>query len=182
MDREPSGLQESSSRVSYVVETERGLWKHHIDQLRESTPRLFLLPNALMTVRIWTWFWRLELHVTHPHLPLLLLSIHVLRLYLKLVPIYNIKGDTQHSSPLNQKPGEQKHCLMTEIVRRLSITSRIPRSRCWPRGGEFNWGWRHHELCRVEEHQHQLTHQCSPNIIGTWEWGLMGGAFYGLLG
>ena len=36
------------------------------------------------------------------------------------------------------------------------------------------------KLCRVEEHQHQLAHQCSPNIIGTWEWGiyhLMGGAF-----
>ena len=35
-------------------------------------------------------------------------------------------------------------------------------------------------LCRVEEHQHQLAHQCSPNIIGIWEWGicgLMGGAF-----
>ena len=30
------------------------------------------------------------------------------------------------------------------------------------------------------EHQHQLAHQCSPNIIGIWEWGicrLMGGAF-----
>ena len=22
------------------------------------------------------------------------------------------------------------------------------------------------KLCRVEEHQHQLAHQCSPNIIG----------------
>ena len=36
------------------------------------------------------------------------------------------------------------------------------------------------KLCRVEEHQHQLAHQCSPNIIGIWEWGicgLMGGAF-----
>ena len=36
------------------------------------------------------------------------------------------------------------------------------------------------ELCRVEEHQHQLAHQCSPNIIGIWEWGiyhLIGGAF-----
>ena len=36
------------------------------------------------------------------------------------------------------------------------------------------------ELCRVEEHQHQLAHQCSPNIIRIWEWGicgLMGGAF-----
>ena len=35
-------------------------------------------------------------------------------------------------------------------------------------------------LCRVEELQHQLAHQCSPNIIGIWEWGicgLMGGAF-----
>ena len=34
--------------------------------------------------------------------------------------------------------------------------------------------------CRVEELQHQLAHQCSPNIIGIWEWGicgLMGGAF-----
>ena len=33
--------------------------------------------------------------------------------------------------------------------------------------------------CRVE-HQHQLAHQYSPNIIGIWEWGicgLMGGAF-----
>ena len=33
--------------------------------------------------------------------------------------------------------------------------------------------------CRVEL-QHQLAHQCSPNIIGIWEWGicgLMGGAF-----
>ena len=48
-------------------------------------------------------------------------------------------------------------------------------------------------LCHVEEYQHQLAHQCSPNIIGIWEWGicgLMGGAFitfngwsiYGLLG
>ena len=48
-------------------------------------------------------------------------------------------------------------------------------------------------LCQVEEHQHQLAHQCLPNIIGIWEWGicgLMGGAFitfngwsiYGLLG
>ena len=30
------------------------------------------------------------------------------------------------------------------------------------------------------EHQHQLAHQCSPNIIGILEWGicgLMGGAF-----
>ena len=45
----------------------------------------------------------------------------------------------------------------------------------------------------MEELQHQLAHQCSPNIIGIWEWGicgLMGGAFitfngwsiYGLLG
>ena len=36
------------------------------------------------------------------------------------------------------------------------------------------------ELCRVEELQHQLAHQCSPNIIGILEWGicgLMGGAF-----
>ena len=36
------------------------------------------------------------------------------------------------------------------------------------------------KLCRVEELQHQLAHQCSPNIIGIWEWGicgLMGGAF-----
>ena len=36
------------------------------------------------------------------------------------------------------------------------------------------------KLCQVEEHQHQLAHQCSPNIIGIWEWGisgLMGGAF-----
>ena len=35
------------------------------------------------------------------------------------------------------------------------------------------------KLCRVEL-QHQLAHQCSPNIIGIWEWGicgLMGGAF-----
>ena len=35
------------------------------------------------------------------------------------------------------------------------------------------------KLCRVEEHQHQLAHQCSLNIIGIWEWGicgLMGGA------
>ena len=34
--------------------------------------------------------------------------------------------------------------------------------------------------CRVEELQHQLAHQCSPNIIGILEWGicgLMGGAF-----
>ena len=23
--------------------------------------------------------------------------------------------------------------------------------------------------CRVGEHQHQLAHQCSPNIIGIWE-------------
>ena len=49
------------------------------------------------------------------------------------------------------------------------------------------------KLCQVEEHRHQLAHQCSPNIIGIWEWGicgLMGGAFitfngwsiYGLLG
>ena len=32
----------------------------------------------------------------------------------------------------------------------------------------------------MEEHQHQLAHQCSPNIIGICEWdicGLMGGAF-----
>ena len=32
----------------------------------------------------------------------------------------------------------------------------------------------------MEEHQHQLAHQCSPNIIGIWEWGicgLMGRAF-----
>ena len=36
------------------------------------------------------------------------------------------------------------------------------------------------KLCRVEELQHQLAHQCSPNIIGILEWGicgLMGGAF-----
>ena len=36
------------------------------------------------------------------------------------------------------------------------------------------------QLCWVEEHQHQLAHQCSPNIIGIWEWGicgLMGWAF-----
>ena len=36
------------------------------------------------------------------------------------------------------------------------------------------------KLCQVEEHQHQLGHQCSPNIIGIWEWGIcgfMGGAF-----
>ena len=36
------------------------------------------------------------------------------------------------------------------------------------------------KLCRVEELQHQLAHQCSANIIGIWEWGicgLMGGAF-----
>ena len=35
-------------------------------------------------------------------------------------------------------------------------------------------------LFRVEELQHQLAHQCSPSIIGIWEWGicgLMGGAF-----
>ena len=35
-------------------------------------------------------------------------------------------------------------------------------------------------VCRVGEHQHQLAHQCSPNIIRIWEWGiygLMGGAF-----
>ena len=35
-------------------------------------------------------------------------------------------------------------------------------------------------LCQVEELQHQLAHQCSPNIIGIWEWGicgLMGEAF-----
>ena len=34
--------------------------------------------------------------------------------------------------------------------------------------------------CRVEEHQHQLAPQCSPNIIRIWKWGicgLMGGAF-----
>ena len=40
--------------------------------------------------------------------------------------------------------------------------------------------WKTVELCRVEEHQHQLAHQCSPNIIEIWEWGicgLMGGAF-----
>ena len=30
------------------------------------------------------------------------------------------------------------------------------------------------KLCRVEEHQHQLAHQCSPNIIGIWEWGICG--------
>ena len=30
------------------------------------------------------------------------------------------------------------------------------------------------ELCRLEEHQHQLAHQCSPNIIGIWEWGICG--------
>ena len=24
----------------------------------------------------------------------------------------------------------------------------------------------------MEEHQHQLAHQCSPNIIGIWEWGI----------
>ena len=39
----------------------------------------------------------------------------------------------------------------------------------------LNW-----KLCRVEELQQQLAHQCSPNIIGIWEWGicgLMGGAF-----
>ena len=32
----------------------------------------------------------------------------------------------------------------------------------------------------MEDNQHQLAHQCSPNIIGIWEWGicdLMGGAF-----
>ena len=37
----------------------------------------------------------------------------------------------------------------------------------------------------MEELQHQLAHQCSPNIIGIWEWGicgLMGGAFYHLMG
>ena len=42
------------------------------------------------------------------------------------------------------------------------------------------WGWLENMLCRVEELQHQLAHQCSPNIIGIWEWGicgLMGGAF-----
>ena len=36
------------------------------------------------------------------------------------------------------------------------------------------------KLCQMEEHQHQLAHQSSPNIIGIWEWGicgLMGGAF-----
>ena len=36
------------------------------------------------------------------------------------------------------------------------------------------------KLCQVEEHQHQLAHQCSSNIIGIWEWsicGLIGGAF-----
>ena len=35
------------------------------------------------------------------------------------------------------------------------------------------------KLCQVEEHQYQLAHQCSPNIIGIWELGicgLMGGA------
>jgi len=40
-------------------------------------------------------------------------------------------------------------------------------------------GWSK-KLCQVEEHQHQLAHQCSPNIIGIWKWGicgLMGGAF-----
>ena len=31
----------------------------------------------------------------------------------------------------------------------------------------------HWLLCRVEEHQHQLAHQCSPNIIGIWEWGYL---------
>ena len=30
------------------------------------------------------------------------------------------------------------------------------------------------ELCRVGEHQHQLAHQCSPNIYGIWEWGICG--------
>ena len=24
----------------------------------------------------------------------------------------------------------------------------------------------------MEEHQHQLAHQCSPNIIGMWKWGI----------
>ena len=40
------------------------------------------------------------------------------------------------------------------------------------------------KVCRMEEHQHQLAHQCSPNIIGIWEWGicgLMGGAFMGIM-
>ena len=49
-------------------------------------------------------------------------------------------------------------------------------------GSILNPGWIKHMqlLCRVEELQHQLAHQCSPNIIGIWEWGicgLMGGAF-----
>ena len=48
------------------------------------------------------------------------------------------------------------------------------------------------KLCQVEEHQHQLAHQCSPNINGIREWdicGLMvghlslnGWSIHGLLG
>ena len=28
------------------------------------------------------------------------------------------------------------------------------------------------KLCRVEENQHQLAHQCSPNNWDIWEWGI----------
>ena len=52
-----------------------------------------------------------------------------------------------------------------------------------------NWGEPERVVCRVGDHQHQLAHQCSPNIRNwdmgmghLWlnEWGiydLMGGAF-----
>ena len=55
-------------------------------------------------------------------------------------------------------------------VKRGRATNRLQRWQC---GGIM-------ELCRVEEHQHQLAHLCLPNIVGIWKWGicgLMGRAF-----
>ena len=76
---------------------------------------------------------------------------------------------------------------------KLACTQRLVRSLCshpnpfsfgkiTGRDPTYRWGLSPgpQELCRVEELQHQLAHQCSPNIIGIWEWGicgLMGGAF-----
>ena len=61
------------------------------------------------------------------------------------------------------------------MAQRLVKTLEIERSGA----DKFNVLWQR-TSCRVEEHQHQLAHQCSPNIIGVWKWGicgLMGGAF-----
>ena len=116
-------------------------------------------------------------HYPPPHPPL---QISPNRRIILWFALENGKGVGQKNYSLWDIPTCSEKSSLVLIVVLLHLVEHVSSGGSVEGCGRFLiWqGWltlylHDQKSCRVEEHQHQLAHQCSPNIIGTWKWVLV---------